>query len=560
MAVALVLLPVPAVGFVLLDRAQVALEEQLRETQLAVADEVSAGVNHESEATIDGLETLARVLVDDAIPEASTETIAARLVEGHQDLEHVAIYDGGGRIIDRVVERGSDIETPDELPSAFRTAVLDEGTSTYTDETGGQLLTSVRLMVDGEPTGWLATPLSPDGLEGRVSQIAQRRFGGGLADSVVVVDAQGAALAGQRPGHDDWASHPLITELEGERFTTPYAHQRVYSFDGQERVGTLVSIPTRRWGVIVQQPTELVFGPIRQMRTLVVVTVGLVVGFALLLGLLLARSITAPLRRLTDLAAKLGRRELGETVVVETNDELRVLGDTLSRASTDLLESEDRVRREEAIRADLGRYVSSEIVERVIERKQDMRLGGTRQQITVLFADVVAFTPLSEEHPPEEVVSMLNELFTILTEIVFRHGGTVDKFIGDCVMALFGAPEPTEDHAQRALDCAEDMLSWLEAGNAAWLSRYGVEVKLAIGVHTGDAVVGNVGSETRMAYTAIGDVVNVAARLEAIARPNQILITRETREAAGEQHEFVEIGERSLSGRKKAIHLFEVRA
>ncbi|RLB48759.1 MAG: adenylate/guanylate cyclase domain-containing protein, partial [Deltaproteobacteria bacterium] len=175
-------------------------------------------------------------------------------------------------------------------------------------------------------------------------------------------------------------------------------------------------------------------------------------------------------------------------------------------------------------------------------------------------ADVVAFTPLTERLSPEEVVSLLNELFTVMTELVFRHGGTVDKFVGDCVMAVFGAPTAQADHARRALDCAEDMMRWLSTANPGWEERYGATVQLAIGVHSGEAIVGNIGSERRMEYTAIGDVVNVAARLEAIARPMQILVSSATKEAVGESHEFAEIGERVLSGRQDPVELWEVRS
>ena len=125
-------------------------------------------------------------------------------------------------------------------------------------------------------------------------------------------------------------------------------------------------------------------------------------------------------------------------------------------------------------------------------------------------------------------------------------------------MAVFGAPAEQPDHAARALATARDMLRFLEAANAGLEDRYGVTVQLAIGVNSGDAVVGNVGSEKRMEYTAIGDVVNVAARLETIARPQQILVTRATADAAGDEFERTRIGEREVPGRAAPVELFEV--
>jgi adenylate cyclase len=187
-------------------------------------------------------------------------------------------------------------------------------------------------------------------------------------------------------------------------------------------------------------------------------------------------------------------------------------------------------------------------------------LGGERREITVMFADVVGFTPLAERQRAQDVVTMLNELFTILTEIVFRHGGTVDKFVGDCVMAMWGAPQPQADHAARAVAAAEDMQAWLEAGNESWRERFGFEIELAIGINSGEAVVGNFGSEKRMDYTAIGDTVNVAARLESIARPGQILVTAATRNAVGDRATFVALGARGVIGRSQQLELFEVRS
>jgi class 3 adenylate cyclase len=176
----------------------------------------------------------------------------------------------------------------------------------------------------------------------------------------------------------------------------------------------------------------------------------------------------------------------------------------------------------------------------------------------VLFADVVSFTPFAERAEPEKVVEFLNELFTVLTEVVFRHEGTVDKFIGDAIMAFFGAPNAMEDHAARAVACAEDMQRFVEASAPEWRDKYGIEVRLAVGVNTGEAIVGNLGSEARMDYTAIGDVVNVAARLEALARPGQTLVTGETAASAGDAFDFRPIGEHPLRGKQQPVAILEL--
>ncbi|MEQ8887549.1 MAG: adenylate/guanylate cyclase domain-containing protein, partial [Sandaracinaceae bacterium] len=289
------------------------------------------------------------------------------------------------------------------------------------------------------------------------------------------------------------------------------------------------------------------------------IVIGTIAGtllLAVLASFFLARRLTAPIATLVEFTKQLSARRFDARVQVETGDELAVLGDALSEAAAALERSEEAMRQEQAIRGDLGRYLPAELVEAIIRREASMELGGQRREITVLFADVVAFTPLSDRLPPEQVVSLLNELFTLLTGAVFRHEGTVDKFVGDCVMAIWGAPTAQPDHAERALAAARDMMRFLESANAGWRESVGVEIQLAIGVNTGEAVVGNVGSKERMEYTAIGDVVNVAARLETIARPQQILVTRATADAV--DRELARVGEREVPGRAAPVELFEV--
>jgi class 3 adenylate cyclase len=278
-----------------------------------------------------------------------------------------------------------------------------------------------------------------------------------------------------------------------------------------------------------------------------------------LLGVLGSARLTAPLARLRAFAGELAARRFDQRITIARRDELGVLADAMSSAAEQLEASEARIARELAIRHDLGRYMPAEIVERIVAREQDMQLGGRRQTITVMFMDVVAFTPLTEKLEPEQVVEILNHLFTISTEIVFRHAGIVDKFIGDSMMAIWGAPREQADHAMRAVDAADDILAWLELANQHFRERYQVSIRLAFGLNSGPCVVGNIGSETRMEYTAIGDVVNVAARLEAIARPQQILITRATAELLDARYDCVEVGIKQLSGRESAVEVLEVR-
>jgi class 3 adenylate cyclase len=183
----------------------------------------------------------------------------------------------------------------------------------------------------------------------------------------------------------------------------------------------------------------------------------------------------------------------------------------------------------------LSRYLSADVAEAVMDRPELMHLGGAHRDISVMFTDVRGFTKWSSKRSPEEVVAALNRIFSLQSEILFRHGGTLDKFLGDGLMALFGAPIGSEDHARRAVAAAVEiqeamakLLPELEA------TTEGAAIGgIGIGIHTGIAAVGNIGSDLRMEYTAIGNTVNLASRLCGLASAGQILLTTETSEQSG---------------------------
>jgi adenylate cyclase len=209
-------------------------------------------------------------------------------------------------------------------------------------------------------------------------------------------------------------------------------------------------------------------------------------------------------------------------------------------------------------RAAYARFLPAHVVEQIVESPDSLKLGGVTQQITVLFADVVGFTTMSAKSHPEQVVEMLNRLFSVLTEIVFRHGGTLDKYIGDAIMALFGAPYVGDNDAQNAVNCALEMRDALVDINDDFAEIGFPRVNLSIGLNTGPATVGYIGSERRTDYTAIGDTVNLAARLQSAAKPGQIVISDKTAREIGDEFEVEPIGELKLKGYDREIDAYAV--
>lgn len=203
------------------------------------------------------------------------------------------------------------------------------------------------------------------------------------------------------------------------------------------------------------------------------------------------------------------------------------------------------------------KYVAPEIVNEILRRGTDaLDLGGKQTQIAVLFVDVRGFTPMSELLKPAQVVEILNRYLELISRCIFDHGGTLDKFVGDAAMAFWGAPLPQEDYVMKAVQAAAAMVEGSQALSEELLERYGRTVSFGIGVHTGEAVVGNVGSRLRMDYTAIGDTVNTAARLEANAPGGTIYISRAVADALKGRIRTTSLGDTiKLKGKKEGFEV-----
>ncbi|WP_308634667.1 CHASE2 domain-containing protein [Paenibacillus silvisoli] len=206
-----------------------------------------------------------------------------------------------------------------------------------------------------------------------------------------------------------------------------------------------------------------------------------------------------------------------------------------------------------------GRFVPRTVVDELLASGEEVTVGGQRRDISVIFVDIRGFTPMSEKLQPEQVIQVLNEYLDICTKAVFNWNGTLDKFIGDGVMAIFGAPISQPNHPELAVRAALEMKRQSAELEERCLREIGVPVRFGVGVNSGPAVVGNIGSQMlRLDYTAIGDTVNLAARLESNAKPGQILISEET--LARVQGKFVTqtIGEVKVKGKEKPVLVTEV--
>jgi adenylate cyclase len=272
-------------------------------------------------------------------------------------------------------------------------------------------------------------------------------------------------------------------------------------------------------------------------------------GIAAAVGL--ATLLSRPIFRLVDGTRAIAAGDFNVSLPITSHDELG----TLTQAFNQMVKS---LREKEMIKRAFSRYVAREVVEEVLKDPEQLQLKGERREVTVLFCDVRGFTPMSERLSPEQVVSLLNDYYTLMIELTFKHDGTLDKFLGDGVMAIYGAPIFHPDHALHACRAALAMQSGVERLSAARVAEGKEPIVIGIGVNAGEVVAGTVGTEERMEYTVIGDNVNLASRLTSNAKPGQILISRRTLDLVRDAVDVRALGGILVKGKDDEVEAYEL--
>ena len=219
----------------------------------------------------------------------------------------------------------------------------------------------------------------------------------------------------------------------------------------------------------------------------------------------------------------------------------------------------DRLRREAVVLSNFQRYFAPNLAEEILNQEGEVQLGGTKRPVVVFFSDIRGFTPMSERMAPDDIARLLTEYFTEMVEIVFKHGGTLDKFMGDAIMALWGAPIAHEDDADRAMLAAVEMQQVLDELNAKWETDGRQRVNIGIGINFGEVFAGNIGSQQRLEYTVIGDAVNVASRLCSKAGPGDILVSEPFRHVLKQPPDFEPVEAIELKGKAQAVPVYRVK-
>ena len=220
----------------------------------------------------------------------------------------------------------------------------------------------------------------------------------------------------------------------------------------------------------------------------------------------------------------------------------------------------DEGENEEKLRTIIGKYISKDVLKNVVEKMENVTLGGKRAEVTILFTDIRDFTRISEDMKAEELSHILNEHFSLIEPIIRKYDGVVNKFLGDSIMAIFGEPVANPNHALNAVKCSQEILRKIKELQALKMEDGKPKIDIGIGINTGMVFVGNVGTEERFEYTVIGDAVNIASRIESFNRiyKTKCLISENTYNAISESVDVIKISDVAIRGKAKNIDIYEV--
>jgi adenylate cyclase len=313
----------------------------------------------------------------------------------------------------------------------------------------------------------------------------------------------------------------------------------------------LSTVKARPWVLLTSLDPDEAFAPIRRLGSEFAAMLAVFFLSSLAVARRLSTTIRRPVREQMLFADAVRGGDLARRVEVVGRDEMAQLAESLNEMVKGLQER-DRVKDV------FGRYVTKQVSEKILQGQ--IKLGGERRRVTVLFSDIRGFTTMSETMPPEEVVALLNDYFSEMVEAVFEQDGVLDKFIGDGMLAVFGSLEEIPDHPRRAALAALRMKALLGKINSQRAAVGQPPLHIGIGIHTAEVVVGNIGSRRRLEYTVVGDGVNTCSRVESLNKEfgTTILVTESTRAELGDEFECRLMPETPMKGKSRLLRIFEL--
>lgn len=410
----------------------------------------------------------------------------------------------------------------------------------------------------------IGLPLVKD-QQGRITHVAlvdvdlsilQKPFGERSERTFYLVDRNGELIAHQDEqkamARLNMAASPIVQKSMSEQ--TPRRQMRFLEPDSRQELIGAYNKTSFGVTVISQIPEELVLEPAQDAKRQAFLITGIVLSLALFVIFVFSMTLTSPIEKLASLIEIVSKEnfDVKATAHVKSHDEVGDLAQAFDHM-TDGLKERDKVK------SLFSKFHGSSVAEDLINK--DIGVGGQSKEVVVFFSDIRGFTAFSEKRKPEEVVAMLNEYFAVMVGVINKHGGVVDKFIGDAIMAIWGAPKGSDRDPHNALRACIEMRRGLEKLNETRIARGEPALMIGMGLHAGAAISGTIGSDERMEYTVIGNTVNTASRIEASTKAfgADLLVTDDVISRVGDEFIVDYAGSAEVKGRTDALKMYKIR-
>ena len=387
--------------------------------------------------------------------------------------------------------------------------------------------------------------------------VLAKPFSSGSERVLYLIDKNGELLAHQDEQKSlarlNFKSSPLVEKAIAD----PLPKRQIQFVDPEDKhtyIGAYVKNNNLGITTISQTDKMIILEPAKEVKRQAIKIAGYVISFAMFFIFLFSMSLTGPIEKLAEMIQLVSRGNFNVKArkFVKTNDEVGDLAFAFDNM-TEGLKERDKVKNL------FSKFHGSSVAEDLL--KNDIAVGGTNKQVTIFFSDIRGFTAFSENKSPEEVVEMLNEYFAVMVSTINKYNGVVDKFIGDAIMAVWGAPHSSDKDTENALRACVEMRKGLEKLNIKRQARGDVPILIGMGLHSGRAISGTIGSSDRMEYTVIGDTVNMTSRIEASTKSfgTDLLVSEAVVEKVGEKFLTDYAGSAEVKGKTEPLKLFKVR-
>lgn len=429
---------------------------------------------------------------------------------------------------------------------------------------GGQVEIQNATLIPQMPLFTLALPLVKDS-SGRITHIAiadldlgllQKPFSEARERSFYVTDERGIVLA-----HSDEEKARRRLDLSQSEIVkiakearTPRGQRPVMS--GEDKIYSAYARTSTGVTVFSEIPENIILEPAREVRRQAFFIAGMVLSVALFLVFIFSLTISSPLEKLVELIELVSK---GNFDVSATSQVRSVFKDEVGELAVAFDHMTEGLKERDKVKNLFSKFHGSSVTDDLMQG--EVGLGGQRKDVVVFFSDIRGFTAFSEKRAPEEVVEMLNEYFAVMVRIINQNGGVVDKFIGDAIMAIWGAPKSSEDDTKKAVRACLQMREDLNALNEKRKERGQDPIMIGMGLHAGPAISGTIGSDERMEYTVIGNTVNTASRIEASTKAfgTDLLVTDDVLAKVGDEFKVEYAGSAEVKGRSEALKMYKVR-